>query len=202
MKERITLNESGPTIDYLNEDLKITFEIEQLAAEHLPEVSQEENRTLKERFAVLLGTVQIQGPKHAHFVIRGVYEEDDEDRRLGKGTYSAGTEEVEIDVRAIKRDIAALQASNPEYQDFNFIGHIHTHPGIPPEGKIQLQPSVGADGRGDIAAFAWAYEQGELQSSEPFIFAIAAPDHEGTTMYAFYRLIKNPDGSLRHEYLP
>lgn len=195
--DRYDAKEDLRTIDYLDGNLRVSFDIGPAAGESLPEVSAEENESGKERFAVFLGVVERTSADAVNFNIKGVYEETDEDRALGRGTYIEGKEQVDVRIPAIKQAIAAIQASNPEYKDFNFIGHIHTHPGLPPsEDVIALQPS-----EGDIAAFAYSYNNAEMRPSEPFIFAIAAPNHQGETQYAFYRLVRNENGEFTYRHL-
>src|SRR3989344_3417178 len=106
-------------------------------------------------------------------------------KSLLRGYYNEEVEEVSnINISALKKYAAELQKRYRKYKDFGFIGEMHTHPVMPREGFTPEVPS-----QFDIQSISNAYEDSRLKPNEPFIFAIAAPNRKGKTIYAFYRLV-------------
>lgn len=183
--------ESTPSIDYLNEHFRVSFEIDPEAVEFLPEITEEELRTKREKYGILLGTTEIISSEEVKVLIRGILQTEENER----GYYNELKEVVDnINLLAIQRMVEGIQKANPEYREFHLIGDIHTHPVKPKEigGVTGTQPS-----KGDVESIAKAYKEGALTADKPFVFGIAAPDENGETQYAFYRLMKRGG-----EYLP
>ncbi|GEM_PF-4221484 len=168
-------------INFLDESLRVTFTIEEEAVRYLPEVTPEDLETRKEKYRILLGNVLYADGK-AQILIKGILEMT----RDEPGYYNEEVEEVSnINISALKKYAAELQKRYHEYKEFGFIGEMHTHPVMPKGNFIPEVPS-----QFDIQSITNAYEDSRLKPNEPFIFAIAAPDRKGKTIYAFYRLVK------------
>lgn len=182
--------ESIPAIDYLNERFRVIFEIDLEALQFLPEVTEEELRTKKEKYGVLLGTTETISTEEAKILIKGILQAEEHEH----GYYDESTEVVEnINLPAIQRMVEGIQQAHAEYRDFHLIGDIHTHP-IKPEEREGIVGTIPSEG--DVESIAEAYRNGTLTPDKPFIFAVAAPDEKGETQYAFYRLIKRGETYL------
>ena len=183
--------ESFPSINYLNENVRVSFSIEPEAVRYLPKISNEELESHKEQYVVLLGTKNISDPFNVSLHIKSILqipETEQKERRY----YKEGIESIEeLDIRAIRQLVDNLKSVSPEHKNDIFIGDIHTHPVKPSErgGVIAISPSDK-----DIEEIVRSYEEDEINPKEPYVFAIAAPDEAGETTYAFYRLVKTEDG--------
>ncbi|MSU56419.1 MAG: hypothetical protein EXS51_03920 [Candidatus Taylorbacteria bacterium] len=191
MESAKNLHEPIPEVDFLSERVKVRFEIDAEAAEHLPEVTAEDLVSKKEKFRILLGDAVVLSASEVNLRIRGVLQMEEDE----KGYYEEGTESVNnIKLLAIQQAVERLQSVQQELRDFHLLGEVHTHPNTPKEflGTVATIPS-----KEDVDSIAECYRRGVLKSNKPFIFAIAAPDETGETQYAFYRLVKRGE-----EYLP
>ena len=176
--------EELPDIDFLSENLKISLTFEEEAVDHLPTVTPEDLRTRMEKYRVLTGKMDLAGENSIALHIKGILEITDEN-----GFYTEGVEEVKnVNLLRIQKAVKQLQEYDPSYANYGFLGDIHTHPVLPDapyEGFDPSLPSVA-----DMTDIISNYESGQLSSSAPFIFGIAAPEHNGQTTYSFYRLIQ------------
>ena len=55
-RDRIPAPEAAPSIDFLDENLVVSFSLEEGAANYLPEVSPEDLESRRERYRIFLGT--------------------------------------------------------------------------------------------------------------------------------------------------
>ena len=181
--DRTPSNESISEIDYLREDLKVYFSFEAEAAECLPEVTDEDLASRMEKYRIFTGTAEQLDENSIALRIKTIIEVDDE-----PGYYTEGIEEVrDVNILKIKRMVSEIRDNNPDYADSNFIGDIHTHPILPNKPYEGFDPS--SPSPDDIADIIRNYKSGALSPAEPFIFGIAAPDLNGSTVYSFYRLV-------------
>lgn len=177
--------------DYLNEKLKVSFSIEPEAVKFLPKVNEAELKSKKEKYAILIGSKQAISNDKVHIHIKAVMEIP-ESQQFKQRYYKEDIEIVKnIDTASIKKLVEAMRSLYTEYHYDYFLGDVHTHPIKPSElgGNSGCQPSIG-----DIEGLIDEYENGNIDSHEPFIFGIAAPDESGETEYAFYRIIKTDKG--------
>jgi hypothetical protein len=175
--------EKQPVIDFFNEKLAMTFSIDAEAAKFLPEISDQELKTKKEKYQILLGEIEKSGNGKFNVLIKGILEADENEKDL---FYTEGAGQVMPNIAAIKKWVRDIQAAVPEYQDYKFIGDLHTHPTTPEEldGLHPCTPSPE-----DIEDVRLEFENGNLSANEPFVFGIAGRVGRRTE-YAFYRLIK------------
>lgn len=177
-KEKIT------NLDFLNSKLKLSFSIDPEAATYLPEIDDEQFETKKEKYAVLLGNIKRLGNNEASIEIKGILEADDTEKDL---FYSEGIGHVSPNIGAIKKWARSIQSAFPEYQNYHFIGDVHTHPvriSELNEGSHPCDPSIG-----DFDDISREYDSGNLSPDKPFIFCIAGKV-DGKMTYAFYRFIR------------
>lgn len=183
-------DESLPEIDYLRGDLKVSFSFEAEAAEYLPEITPEDLVTKMEKYRIFTGTVKQLDKDSIVLRIKTIIEVDDE-----PGYYTEGVEEVrDANILKIKRMVREIRDQHPEYADSKLIGDIHTHPILPNKPYEGFDPS--SPSPDDIADIIRNYRTGSLSHNEPFIFGIAAPDLNGSTVYSFYRLVLS-DGEYK-----
>lgn len=174
-------HEQESKINYLDEKLNIAFSFDEEAATHLPEVSVEEIKTKKEKYAVLLGKTNIKNEENIEILIKGILQMEGKDH----GYYKEGIQEVsKIRTSEIVQLFEKVKEANEEYRDFDLVGEIHTHP-IYRHDSNSCNPS-----KGDMESIVDVYEKQILTSDKPHIFGIAGVDEKGETQYAFYRLIK------------
>ncbi len=171
-------------INYLDEKINIIFSFDKEAATHLPEVSAEELKTKKEKYAALLGKAIIKDGENTEILIKGILQMEGENH----GYYKEGIHEVsKIKTSEIVQLLEKVKETNEEYRDFDLVGEIHTHP-IYRHDSNSCNPS-----KGDMDSIIDVYEKQMLTSDKPYIFGIAGVDKKGNTQYAFYRLIKKAD---------
>lgn len=179
--------EKLPDIDFLDEKLRLSFSINPEAAAYLPEIEDEEFETKKEKYHVLLGNIHRLGNDEINVEIKGVLEADENEKDL---FYSEGAEHVSPNIGAIKKWVKSIQLAIPEYQDFNFIGDVHTHPvkiSELNEGSHPCDPSIG-----DFDDISKEYNNGNLSTDKPFVFCIAGKVNDQMA-YSFYRFVKKDD---------
>lgn len=179
--------ESEPRIDFLDENLIVTFDIDRDALSHLPLISPEDRQIGRERFGVLLGSMRQTGDNQAHIQIKGIYQEPEGEDTYG--SYREGKEEVIYNPILLRSIIRRLQQI-PEYRNFYFLGDIHTHP-----TSLKAKPS-----NQDLQAHLHAYQDGIVKSHEPFIFGIAGIGEDGDMEYWFYRLVRTKASSSGFGY--
>jgi len=179
--DRDPSGESIPAFNFLDEDAFVTHEVDDEAKRHLPKVMEQDIQTGRERYGVLTGFVKRRGLQRAHVVIKGVYQETDDDAIR---SYTEGVAEVNFDLNLMKRKVRQIQKTQQAYKDFHFIGDVHTHPisGI-------AKPSPG-----DLTAGIEAYESGDMRPDEPYIFAIGQKEPDGM-LYRFYRMVRTDSSS-------
>ncbi|MFH1048733.1 MAG: hypothetical protein V1732_03655 [Patescibacteria group bacterium] len=171
-------------INYLDEKLNITFDFNEEAARHLPEITLEEIKARKEKYAALLGKVNIKDEENLEILIKGVLQIEGENH----GYYKEGIHEVsKIKTSEIVQLLEKVKEANEEYRDFDLVGEIHTHP-IYRHDSDSCNPS-----KGDMDSIIDVYEKQMLTPDKPYIFGIAGVDKKSNTQYAFYRLIKKAD---------
>ncbi len=183
-------------IDFLDENLRVTFSFTEKVGAHLPEVTPSDLRARREKYAILLGKVRPQEKNSVHVTIEAVMQVDPHDSRdaQGEALYTEHVEYVLPNLAAIQRSIEELRRAYPQYRNLEFIGDVHTHPVETHELDAHQRPWQPSDGDA-MAVFEEYYTRGNLSSDRPFIFGVAAP-HEGQTVYAFYRLIKRSNGEF------
>ncbi|MEJ0053697.1 MAG: hypothetical protein WDN10_03180 [bacterium] len=182
--ERKPHQEQIPSIDFLDENLKVSFELAPDVVDHLPKVSGADAATGTERYGALLGSYAIDSAGQVNLQIKGVYQETEEE--LTKyGSYKEGVETVSVDLGLMRRRIEEIQERHAEYRDFHLIGDVHTHPasGIPKPSLTDLQSVIRM------------YESGDVASHKPYVFGIGAKRSDGEMEYWFYRIIKTDSGS-------
>jgi hypothetical protein len=178
--DRYPRRESEPTFDFLDEDAKVFFEIEADASRHLPIITSEDALSGRERFCVLLGTTRFVGPDKAHVLVRGIYQENEEDEY---GTYREGIEQVVFVPKAIRERVSAVQRAHVDLKDFHYLGETHTHPnGIAKPSQADLEVAV------------IQYNDGFATADKPYIFGIVGKAVGGEQEYNFFRLVRIPGG--------
>lgn len=180
--ERFRSQERERNINFLNENLKVSFEISPEAFQYLPVISKEDIRIGLERFAVLLGIVRINQDGSVHLEIKGVYQETEEDVHR---SYKEGVDSVTYDLKIIQDRAKEIQQDYKEYQNFKFLGDIHTHP----------SSGIAEPSRTDLLSVIRAYESGDIKVDQPYIFGIGARHVSGEMEYWFYRIIKTDSES-------
>jgi proteasome lid subunit RPN8/RPN11 len=180
MKE-FSKTEKVPEIDFLSENLHLTFEVDPSVVKHLPVVTPEDQKTGRERFGVLLGRVSLRGDGRAHVAIKGVYQEEDGE---AYGSYKEGIEEVTYNLSQIQEKIRTIRRRDPQYSQFHWIGDVHTHPvsGVPVPSDVDIEAQVNA------------YESGSIERNRLFLFGIGALREDGEMEYRLYRLIQTERG--------
>jgi hypothetical protein len=176
--------EKMTNIDFLDSNLRISFSIEPEAAEYLPEIEEKDFETKKEKYCVLLGGINILNSEEVNIEIKATLEADENEKEL---FYSEGLGYVSPNIGNIKKWVKSIQDAIPEYQDYHFIGDVHTHPVRIielNEGSHPCDPSI--DDFNDIVS---EYDNGNLLPEKPFIFGIAGKVND-QIVYVFYRLIK------------
>lgn len=171
--------------EFLDENLKLTFEIQPEASAWLPEISKEDIALKRERYRIFLGTWSMN-PNGAHVKIEAIYEIPDDPE-----FYTEGTKEVTLQLGNIIKQIENLRQQFPEYSKLQIVGDIHTHPVFAEEMTGGLKPWNPSSG--DIDDIIRGYENGNIRQDRPFIFGIAVPHHDGRTLYAYYRLSKKDE---------
>jgi hypothetical protein len=185
--ERMRTPERLDSIDYLSEDITILVEFEPEAVEFLPKISDEDLKTRKEKFAVLMGSMKRMTGDTVKLTVKGIMEQTAHER-----FWKEGVEVVEhVDSGRNKAIVDEIRRSNTQYSDHEFLGDVHTHPIIsnPETDYYTNMPS-----EGDIEAIIAEYERGTLHKKNPYIFMIAAPSENGETIYSIYRLVKTAKG--------
>ena len=185
--EKMRSQEQLPSINYLSEDTHVFVTFEAEAAEFLPNINEEDLETRKEKFAVLMGTVKRTSGDTITLTIKGIMEQTADER-----FWDEGVEVVEnVDSGRNKAIVDEICRSNPEYNDHEFLGDVHTHPIMPdPDmGYFTSRPSTS-----DVESIISEYERGTLDKNRPYIFMIASPSKDGETVYSMYRLVKTTRG--------
>ncbi len=141
----------------------------------------EDLESRREQYRIFLGIVDVSDSEKPIVHIEGILERGDEDPLY----YEEEKEGVHVGLPAIKLWIDQIRRANPEYSHLEMVGDVHTHPILPQQFRGVYSPS-----QEDIDDIVKHYESGVLSPNKPFIFAIAAPDELGQTMYAFYRIVK------------
>jgi len=166
-RDRIPAPEAAPSIDFLDENLVVSFSLEEGAANYLPEVSPEDLESRRERYRIFLGTHTVAADGSVHLQIKGTMEMDGDDH----GFYKEAAKEItDIKMDKILREVKGIQQTYPEYRDFHLVGDIHTHPFKPSEFEGGISPWDPS--QPDIASVADLYRLGLLSSTQPFIFGI------------------------------
>ncbi len=179
------INEQGTKINFLDEKVVVSFKIDKTAVKYLPEVTDSDLETKREKYRVLLGKIIQYRPKAVKIVINGILELKKNEPQY----YTEGTNEIHsIDIPALQKLVTKIQGENPEFKQYDLIGEIHTHPIIPNKLSQNQHPCDPSDG--DVGSISDHYERNVLKPDEPFIFGIAGRGENGQTEYAFYRLIK------------
>jgi len=176
--------EKLPNIDFLDDKLRVFFSIDPEAASHLPEIEDEEFEMKKEKYRVLLGNIHHLDKDEINIEIKGVLEADEDEKDL---FYSEGIGHISPNIGAIKKWVKSIQYAVPEYQDYHFVGDVHTHPVRITElskGSHPCNPSLG-----DFNDISKEYNNSNLSADKPFIFCIAGKVND-QMVYAFYRFIK------------
>lgn len=173
--------EQLPAIDYLDENLRVSFRFEGEAVDYLPLVTAEDLESRVEKYRLLLGQVEIVEGE-VNLVIQAILELQNE-----PVYYQEGKEAVSgVNISAIKQLVTSMD-NGDSGNNLALIGDIHTHPLLPKDFENGLDPC--SPSPGDIESIIADYERGALRPDEPFIFGIAGPDENGDTQYAFYRII-------------
>ncbi len=169
--------------NFLKPERRISVEISNQAFEHFPEISPEELESKQERYFLLLGNSGIEGSVK----INGVMQLEDT-----TGFYQEGRESVAgVNISALKSIADGVRTLGPEYTSWHFVGEMHTHPVIQEELDVNQRSHHPSEE--DIQAWIACYERGELTGDTPFIFAIAGAQENGSTGYAYYRVVKESD---------
>lgn len=188
------IKEKEPKIDFLNENLQISFTIEQEVFDNLPRIDntilEKDLESRREVFNVFLGDFSITDDNTVIVYLDYVLEVPDEEEK--KSLYYEESElEISINLENIKVLVDNLKKENSEFKNVNFIGDIHTHPIKQEELKdTSITPLMPSDT--DIASVVNDYKKGILSANRPFIFAIAGIVNNQME-YAFYRLVKKDD---------
>lgn len=101
-----------PKFDFLDEEAFVTYEIEDEAKQHLPKITEQDTQTGRERYGVLTGFVKRRGLQRAHIVIKGVYQETDDDTDR---SYTENVTEVNYDLGLMKRRVRQIQRTQLAY---------------------------------------------------------------------------------------
>lgn len=180
-------SEKRPPLDFLDAATQVTFSFHKDAAAWLPEVSKEDLRTRREKYAVLLGRIADGDGGGAHIVVEAVMQMTEEER----GYYQEGVGSVEnINLGALRNAVAEVQAKHPEYAGMQIVGDVHTHPVT--QEEVRVSPTTPSDA--DIQSIAEWYKGGELNLHYPFIFGIGCLGEDGEPEYSFYRLVRIDSG--------
>ncbi len=185
--------EKLPQIDFLDDKLKLSLSIDPEAATYLPKIEDIEFETKKEKYRVLLGNINQLSNDEINIEIKGMLEADEDEKDL---FYSEGVEHVSPNIGAIEKWVKSIQDAVPEYQDYHFVGDVHTHPvriNELDEGSRPCDPSIG-----DFNDIISEYNNGNLSADKPFIFCIAGKVDE-QMIYAFYRFIKKDNKYMIEE---
>ncbi|MDP3881007.1 MAG: hypothetical protein Q8Q32_02405 [bacterium] len=180
--ENPSANESIESpIDFLDENLEVEFAVDPEAAKHFPKITQEDFKSRKEKFRILLGDFDItEGGVSVN--IRGVMEADDVE-----GYYQEGEDEVVgINIPRYREDANSLRREYPEYRNFGLVGDLHTHPVHPNE----VDHAPWEISLGDRAEMIRAYKDGSISSEQPHVFVVVGVDEKGKNKYSFNRLIR------------
>jgi hypothetical protein len=179
--------EKLPGIDFLDNNLKVSFSIDPEAAAYLPDIEDKEFETKKEKYRVLLGNIHHLSKDEINIEVKGMLEADEDEKDL---FYNEGEGHVSPNIAAIKKWVASIQYAVPEYQDYHFVGDVHTHPvriSDLNEGSHPCDPSIG-----DFENISKEYHNGNLSADKPFIFCIAGKVNN-QMLYAFYRFVRKDD---------
>lgn len=170
--------------DFMDPKTTVTFSFTQEAAEHLPQLHPEDIETDRERFAVLMGEIDLHHNR-VNLDIQSVLWDSEDDNKW----YHERSGEVEINLTQILHDASLYSEHIDSVKGQVFLGMIHTHPSVIPEAEHQ---SAALPSDGDIEAIAGWIDDGLITKDKPFIFAIAGYSSDGTTHYILYRpIIKN-----------
>lgn len=171
-------------VDFLNENLDLTFSFEEDAAMNLPEVTDDQLETELEKFCILLGKpIQLDKDK-INIEIKAILEMSNDNN-----LYSERKNEVEVYYDDIKEHVNRLQETMSDLKDCYFVGDVHTHP-YEQNSFNKRHPCVYSEV--DLKGVCDAYEEGILSSNEPYIFGVGGREGK-ETHYSFYRLIKKND---------
>lgn len=175
--------ENTKQIDFLDPNLEIDFSIEKKAVENLPEITDAELLTGKERYCIFLGDYRILSGK-ININIKAILQDDSGD------VYQEKDEEIIVDLGRIKKWIENIKSLYPEFKKLNFIGEMHTHP-ITEGNKLDKDKMACLCSNEDFENIVNEYKKGILSPNEPFIFGIAGRTKKwNETFYSFYRIIK------------
>ena len=179
-------------INFLDENLKVSFSFNKEAIPHLPEVSDDDLVTKKEKYRILLGDFEKIGSDNININVNGILEADPEGDEVDL-FYQERKNEIVLDLGAVKKWVKAIQNSNSDLEDYNLVGDIHSHPVLKNDLEGNLNPCDLS--QGDFDDVVKAYESGILSSDKPFVFGVAGRETTGSgTSYVFYRLVKNENG--------
>lgn len=182
-------------LDFLNKDLKVFFNIEKEALEFLPEVTDEEMESGKEKYRILLGNFTQNKGGEVEISIKGILEEEGE---FKNNFYREGIEEiVDININNIKKRAKEVSKSYPEFADWELVGEIHTHPVT--AGELSEGQNAYDLSQGDFDSVVTEYKNGNLSEDKPFLFGVAGRDASGRMIYKFYRMVKEADKYLVQE---
>jgi hypothetical protein len=171
-------------VNYTDPTLRVELAIDPEAFHYFPEITDEEIQTGQERFFLLLGTYS--GPK---VELKGVFQLEEP-----AGFYKEGVDEVsEVSMNALEAFFEHIKRSNPEYDGWQIVGDLHTHP---TSERHQLEPHQRTFHPSPQDAHAWTqdYKRGVFSPNKPFVFIVAGNLENGQTGYGYYRVIKSEQG--------
>lgn len=167
----------------LDEKVDIVMTMSEVAYYWLPVITPQDLQGRRERYRFLLGTWKVAHVKKVLVNIEAVCEVPNDP------VYYEEMDKIRgVNIPALKSLVPVLQERYPEYGRLQLMGEIHTHPILQRElGKHQRPWHLSSTDKGVLVD---AYEQGELDSKEPFLMGVAGRIEGGKTGYAFYRLVK------------
>jgi hypothetical protein len=180
--------EQNKNPDFLDEHYKVSVTLSEDARESIPEITDEDLENEQERFSVFLGDTTY-GQSEAVVNIKAVLQADEKEKDK---FYREGKREVNVDIAAIKKWVEVLKKQIPEIQNMEMVGDLHTHPLHPDD--MEMNPC--SVNQGDAQSIINLYENKILDSSKPYIFAIAGLNRERYTEWRYYRMVKRGDQYL------
>lgn len=172
-------------INFNDTNLEMDFEITPEADEYLPLISPDDLQAKKERFRIFYGNVNQTKQGKIIVSIDSVIEMPDQPEFYEEAT----TKIKHINYSHSKDFIDRSKKQLGEQGEL--IGEIHTHPVT--QSELPKNQAPWFPGLEDLDAWVDLYDSGFLKPGQPFIFGIAGA-HEGKTVYAFYRLVKDSEG--------